>query len=103
VGTTPRQIITLVMAEAFFLALISCVFGLILGYLLSAYFATNGIPMGRMDVAGVVLDGNIYTQLKTDQFIDFPFYVVLLTIVAAIYPARFAARIIPSAALQRSL
>ncbi len=103
IGTTPWQIIQLVLFEAFFLALIACFFGIILGYLSSSYFETNGVPMGKMEVSGVVMDGNLNTRMHLYQFVTFPIYVTLLTIAAAIYPAIFASRIVPSRALQRAL
>lgn len=103
IGTTPGQIMLLVMCEALFISLLSCIFGAILGFGLSSYYSENGLPMGRMEVAGIVVDGNLYTKLALNQFVNFPFYVILLTVVAALYPARFASRIVPSEALQRSL
>ena len=103
IGTTPRQIILLVLFEALLLALTSCVFGLVIGYLLGDYFSIYGIPMGKMEVSGVLLDGNMYTQLMLYQFVNFPIYVTLLTLAAAIYPATFASRIVPTEALQRAL
>jgi ABC-type lipoprotein release transport system permease subunit len=103
IGTTPFQIIQLVLFEALFLALLSCVFGLAFGYFSGSYFSENGIPMGRMEVSGVVLDGNMYTRLTGYQFVNFPIYVTLLTLAAAVYPAIFASRIVPTRALQRAL
>ena len=103
IGTTPWQIIQLVLFEALLLALISCAAGLSIGYLLGDYFSTNGIPMGKMEVSGVLLDGNLYTKLALYQFVNFPAYVTLLTLAAAIYPASFASRIVPTEALQRAL
>jgi ABC-type antimicrobial peptide transport system permease subunit len=103
IGSRPSQIMQLVLCEALLLAIISCFLGIVFGYGLSSYFAENGIPMGRMEVSGVVLDGNIYTQISLKQFINYPIYVILLTLAAALYPAGFAAKIVPSVALQRSL
>jgi ABC-type lipoprotein release transport system permease subunit len=103
IGTTPRQIIALVLFEAFFLALMACAIGVLLGYLASSYFESNGIPMGRMEMSGVLLDGNLHTEVRAYQFVAFPIYVTLLTVAAAIYPAVFASRIVPSQALQRVL
>lgn len=103
IGSRPIHIMQLVLCEALLLAILSCILGAIFGYGLSSYFAENGIPMGKMEVSGVVLDGNIYTQISPHQFINYPVYVILLTLAAALYPARFAARIVPSEALQRSL
>ncbi|MFP6808777.1 MAG: FtsX-like permease family protein [Pseudomonadales bacterium] len=103
IGTRPIQIVQLVLCEALFLGILSCILGGILGFGLSSYYAEYGIPMGRMEVGNVVLDGNIYTKLAANQFINFPIYVIILTVVAALYPARFASKIMPSEALQRSL
>jgi ABC-type lipoprotein release transport system permease subunit len=103
IGTRPSQIIQLVLFEAFLLAMISCVIGLTAGYFLGDYFSTNGIPMGKMEVSGIVVDGNMYIRLASYQFVNFPIYVTLLTLAAAIYPAIFASRIVPTQALQRAL
>ena len=103
IGTTPWQIIQLVLFEALLLALISCAVGLTIGYFLGDYFSTNGLPIGKMEVSGVLLDGNLYTRLALYQFVNFPVYVTLLTLAAAIYPATFASRIVPTEALQRAL
>ena len=103
IGTRPAQIIQLVLYEALFLALMSCVFGVVFGYFSSSYFAEYGVPIGEFEVSGVVLDGNINTVLALYQFIEFPIYVTLLTVVAAIYPAVFASKIVPTRALQRAL
>jgi ABC-type lipoprotein release transport system permease subunit len=77
--------------------------GIVLAYGASSYFEAHGVPMGRMEVAGVLLDGNLYTKVEAYQFVVFPVYVTLLTLAAAIYPAIFASRIVPSQALQRAL
>jgi ABC-type lipoprotein release transport system permease subunit len=67
------------------------------------YFETHGIPMGEFEFAGIAMNNNIPTVLKLEQFTQFPVYVILLTLVATLYPARFAANIVPSQALQKSL
>ena len=103
IGTTPKQIFQLVLFEALFLAILSCIAGVIIGYLATDYFSTSGIPMGRMEMSGIVFDGNMSTKVEAYQFILFPFYVTTLTVLAAVYPATFAAKIIPTQALQRAL
>ena len=102
IGTTPRGIVGLVMLESFLIAFVSCAIGSILGYYVNSWFEANGIPMGTFEVEGVVLQG-VYTKVVIEQFVTLPFYVVLLVLVAAIYPAMFASRIVPATALQRSL
>ena len=103
IGTSPARIIQLVMFEALLLALISCAVGLVIGYLGSAYFEAHGVPVGRIEMSNILIDGNLRTKLEPYQFITFPIYVTALTVAAAIYPAIFASRIAPTRALQRAL
>ena len=103
IGTRPRALLELVLAEAVLLALLGAAFGAALGFGLGSWFSQHGIPFGNYELSGVMLSDNIRTVLKPYQFIDYPVYVILLTILAAIYPARFASKIVPAEALQRSL
>lgn len=103
IGTRPKDIRNLILFEALFLSLISCVMGIALGAAIGAYTSTNGVAFGEMEFSGIALNNAIFTEFNIIQFTQFPLYVVLLTVIAAIYPARFASRIIPSDALQRSL
>ena len=103
IGTKPVDLLRLVLSEAALLALLGCAFGMLLAWGLGSYYAVHGIPMGDYELSGVMLSDNIRAALKPVQFIEYPLYVFVLTIVAAIYPARFASKIIPAEALQRSL
>ena len=102
-GTQPRQLIQLVLSEAFMLALLGLVIGILLGGLATWYFSIYGIPFGEFEFEGISLADRINTIPALSQFIVFPFWVVVLTVVAAIYPAIFASRIVPSRALQKAL
>ena len=104
IGTSPAQVRMLILYEAFFLAVISCFFGILIGYGLSEYFAAAGLYVGgEYEVAGVAFEDRMYSRPELYQFINFPIYVTLLTVAAALYPAYFASRIVPTQALQRAL
>lgn len=103
IGTKPRQLLQLILLEGFLIALISCAFGIAVGGSLGLYYEINGIPLGEFEFAGVALSNAIPTVLSINQFTHFPIYVILLTLTATLYPARFAAKIVPSEALQKSL
>jgi len=103
IGTRPSGIASLVLLEGLFLALISCFFGIIITFILGIFLQENGLSLGVMEFSGVAFPDNIPVKLTLDQYVNFPFYVVLLTLVAAIYPAIFAARIVPAQAVQKAL
>ena len=92
------------LLEALFLGVISALIGLSLGAVANYYFSLNGLPLGDLEFSGIMFgNGNLYTELAIDQFIFLPLYVILLTLITAIYPAFFASRIRPTEALQHAL
>ena len=103
IGTRPSAISRLILWEALLLALISCVIGMLLGFAINSWTSVNGIGMGEMEFSGIALNNNIFAEFHISQFTLFPFFAVLLTLAASLYPASFAAKIVPSEALQRSL
>lgn len=103
IGTRPGEILRLVLVEAGLIAVMSCLLGILVGGFGNWWFSIHGIPLGEMEISGISFANSIRAELRWSQFIDFPLYVVLLTLVAALYPARFASRIVPSDALHRSL
>jgi ABC-type lipoprotein release transport system permease subunit len=103
IGTRPSQLFVLIMTEALLLALISCLVGMLLAAATCLWFAETGIPLGDMEISGVAMSDSIPTVMAWSQFTNLPLYVLALIMVAALYPARFAARITPTDALHRSL
>jgi ABC-type lipoprotein release transport system permease subunit len=103
IGTRPSQLFVLIMTEALLLALISCLVGMLLAAATCLWFAETGIPLGDMEISGVAMNDSIPTVMAWSQFTSLPLYVLALIMVAALYPARFAARITPTDALHRSL
>lgn len=103
IGTTPGRIGTLILTEAGLIAVISCIAGGVLAFLLGSYAQQYGVPLGEFEVSGIAIDNKVKLRVELYQFIQYPIYVTCLTVVAALYPARFAATIVPTEALQRSL
>ena len=103
VGTRPFEIIRLILTEAFVLGFASCLFGGLLASLVGFATAESGIPLGQYEVSGVALNEAILPVLTPSQFVTYPIYTTLLTMLAAVYPAVYASRIAPSEALRKSL
>lgn len=104
IGTRPNQLIMLVLCEALVIALMSVTWGSMFGSTVSYYLSVAGFSLGEMvELPEVTLDQNLYSVLEPSQFLVFPGFVILLTLAAAFYPARFASRIVPSEALQKLL
>ncbi len=102
-GTEPGQIFQLIICEAFLLALFGLIFGLIIGTPFIWYFSIHGIPLGELQFQGLTVADKIKTVMTVSQFTIFPLWMIGLTLLASVYPALFASKIIPSEALQKTL
>lgn len=103
IGTRPTGMAGVVLMEAACLALISVAIGICIALAFIIYFGEHGIDYTGIEFAGVTLTEPIYPVMRTVQFTVIPLLVFCFAIVAAIYPAFFAARLKPSEAIRRSL
>jgi len=103
VGTSPFAIGRLIVLEAGALAVVSIVLGVILGFVATYISMRIGFDYGGIDFAGVTFTELLYPVMQVSQFIYYPIAVFLFTALVSLYPASFAARIIPAAAMRKSL
>lgn len=101
-GTRPFAMGRLVIFEAGALGLIAVTLGSLLGLVIVAITAHFGIDYGGIEFAGVTFRELLYPELQLSQFVIFPVSVLLFTMLIALYPAIFAARLTPSEAMRKS-
>ena len=103
VGTRPIQMAQIIVFEAVSLAIISIVIGMAMGWLLNTLFGVVGIDYSGIEFAGITLTEPIYTVMRLEQFTLYPVMIMVFSLVAAIYPAFYAARLTPSKAMRKSM
>lgn len=104
IGTRAGAIARLIMTEALLLGLFSVLAGMILGGALEYLVGINGIQYGSdVEFNSVSLNEPIYPIFTWAQFTVIPLWVLGMTVVACLYPALYAARIVPAKALHKSL
>ncbi len=104
-GMKGRQILAMFLLEAGTLGLAGIALGLILGGLGIAYLATVGLPIGEAAAAGeasnMITYGNIlYARFSLPDTVSLSIAELIITLLAALYPAWFAARLEPIEALR---
>ena len=102
VGTRPFGMARVILFEAGALAIVSIGLGVILGFVLTAVFAHVGIDYTGVEMTGVTIQEFIRPIMKVEQFILYPIWLFIFTIIAGLYPARYAAKMSPAAAMRRS-
>ena len=102
VGTRPVAMGRLVVLEAAALAAISIVLGMLLGLLLLYIVSQTGIDYGGIEYEGVTFRKLLYPEVEIRQFVVYPIYAFLFTLLIALYPATYAARLTPAKAMRKS-
>ena len=101
-GLKGRQIMTMVLLEAGTLALLGVIGGLIIGSLVVWYMSFNGLYIGD-DIASMVqgfaYPSTFYAKIAPLDFLALSLAMLGIVLLAALYPARFAARLEPVDAL----
>jgi len=103
IGTRPLNIMRLIIFEAGSLSVVSIVLGNIIGFLITFLFTQIGIDYTGIEYVGVTFRELIYPVLTIEQFIKYPFWTFIFTIIVGIYPALHAARMKPAEAMRKSL
>lgn len=102
VGTRPFAMGRLIIFEAGALAAVSCVLGIILGWIVSYILAQTGIDYTGIEYAGVTFRELLFPVMKVEQYIQYPIVVFIFTIIIGLYPAWYAARMNAAEAMRRS-
>jgi len=103
VGTRPFALGRLIMFEAGALAVVSIGLGIVLGFVVTYISTQIGIDYGGIEFAGVTFRELLYPVPKLAQYVYYPICVFLFTVIVALYPAIYAARMNPAMAMRRSL
>jgi len=104
-GMKGRQILLMFLLQAGTLGVAGIVLGSLLGGLGVAYLATVGLPIGEAAAAGeasnIITYGNIlYARFSPSDAVSLSTMELLITLLASLYPAWFAARMEPIEALR---
>jgi ABC-type lipoprotein release transport system permease subunit len=100
IGMKGRRIMSLFLAEACLIAIAGIAGGLVIGWLICAYFARYGFYIGSIGTNYQFLLGNrIYAMLTLGDTINLTIIALVITLIASLYPAILAARLEPIEAL----
>ena len=100
-GTSPARLIRIVLTESMLITLLGVASGLLGGILLTGYFQSHGIDLtGQSDLlAQYGMSGLIFPRLSVVSVTAGPSTVLLITFLAALFPALKVSRLKPVAAL----
>jgi ABC-type lipoprotein release transport system permease subunit len=102
VGTRPLAMGRLVLFEACALALVGAVLGALIGWISIEIFTWTGLDYSGVEFAGATMREPMIPILRGQQFTMYPVLVFVVTALVGIYPAAYAARLVPAQAMRKS-
>lgn len=103
IGTRPSRMASIVLLEALSLSTVSGLFGIFIGLTVTYIFSIYGIDYRGIEFAEVTFRELIYPVMTIRQYIEYPIWIMIFALVAGLYPALFAARLVPARVLRRSM
>ena len=102
IGTRPFGMARLILFEAGALAVLGIILGTVFGFCVTVIFSTIGIDYTGIEMMGITMQELIYPDLRIQPFIFYSIWIFVFTIIAGLYPARYAARMSAATAMRRS-
>ena len=99
IGMRGSRIMAMFLAESSLLAAGGIILGLAWGALAAAYTGAYGFPIGNMGITGVLIGERIYAYLTVGDAVQLAVVALIVTLLAAVYPALLAANMEPVQAL----
>jgi ABC-type lipoprotein release transport system permease subunit len=105
-GTRPRQVIKVVLAESFWIATVSVLLGAALGSLLTWHFAQEGLQVIKgheaIQLEGATISSLVKTRFRVSDVFKATSLVYFMALVVGLYPASRVTKLQPAEALRRA-
>jgi ABC-type lipoprotein release transport system permease subunit len=101
VGMTKGRVFLMILYETIFLSMIGGPIGLLLSYLSIEYFGKVGINVGGSAYEDMGFASSVYTRLDPSTYLNITIMVLVMAIIAALYPARKALQLKPAEAIRK--
>ena len=103
IGMNKTRIFFMIVYETIFLALIGGPMGLLLGFVTIKFFARSGIDLASFSkaLAGFGISNMVYPKMAPHNYYDIFFEVILVALLASIYPAYKALKLNPVNAIRK--
>ena len=101
IGMSKPKVFFMILIETICLTFLGAPLGLLLSYVSVIYFGHVGIDLGSAAYADMGFSNIIYPSLKYGDYIEVSVMVIIMAIIAAIYPAIKALRLKPVEAIRK--